>query len=461
MKLSYITAAVAILASGFAQADVQRLAGASASSINVVKALRNLCTGNGGTYAVYKTAAATDALGNIVTATCTGAAFVDAVDEVRINVSGGSYGAVLSRNGNTGATPVPMISAASATCVNLGAGTGSLSFMAAGEMKNCGATGQNAELSDGGYLDVEGSIFRANGLSVPPEVDDSTDFVPSAFLQAFGVGVSNDLYRALQAYQTAKGLLPATCATTAVVAGVTQYTATGSALPECQPSIARASMAALVAAGNNFGKKGGANFLLGGSATLKNDLSPTQAIVPDVVLGTDFTYCRRPDTSGTQQAANVYFLHAPTGSGEVGGALGTAGNGVSGTVVIGANYKVTTNSSSGNVRTCLNAAGTAAGIISLENNPVGSSDTFRFVKLNGQYIADGVANAAQTGEAIAGRYDFVYETFKYCPGGTCVSVLDAIDNALAPGASTPGLFLKSESNFTRNGNSNRPVTVKP
>ena len=35
---------------------------------------------------------------------------------------------------------------------------------------------------------------------------------------------------------------------------------------------------------------------------------------------TNITYCRRPSTSGTQAAAEVYFLQNPTASGALGGA---------------------------------------------------------------------------------------------------------------------------------------------
>lgn len=462
MKLSTLALAAGLaLVGSAAQAQaIVRLSGASAPTVNEVRALRLLCTAASGTFALYKTAAATNALGNIFTGTCNQPFTSDTV-QVRLNVSGGSYTAVLNRTGNDNAVAVPMIDPSFATCVPLGAGTGSLSFIPAGEMRNCGSTGQISETTDGGFMDVPGSVFRASGLTVPSQVNDSTDFPASRVQQTFGVGMSKEGFEALQAYQVARGQLPATCASTVVNGGVTSFTGLGVATPECQPNLSRAAMASFMVIGLNDAKRGGFNFLLGGSATLKNDLPATQAIVPDVVLGSDFVYCRRPDTSGTQASANLYFLSRPTASGQF-GALNTAGSATGpATSMIGANYRVTTNSGTGDVRICMNAVGTyAAGIVSLENNPIGGSDTYRFVKINGQWGSEGVAGSSQTAEASAGRYDFVYELVKYCPGGVCAPVLDAMDNIIQAGSSSPGLFLSTESRFWRGGNPNSPYRTR-
>jgi hypothetical protein len=121
---------------------------------------------------------------------------------------------------------------------------------------------------------------------------------------------------------------------------------------------------------------------------------------------------------------------------------------------------VTMNSGTSNVRTCLNAAGYSIGVVSAENNPIGGADTYRFVKVNGVSTTAGVAGDANTAEAIAGRYDFVYETFKFCPGGTCNPILDEIDGALPAGASSPGLFLGTEAKANRGGKSTAPYIIK-
>lgn len=433
----------AMLAASPAFATTQILSGASASSVNVVKALRTLCVANSGTFKVYKQAAATNALGNIFTATCTGGDFDSGVDQVRVNVAGGSAGAVI----NSTATAVGRVDPAGATCTALGAGTEALSFLPAGELQNCGTTGVVNQLGDGGYLDVNAAVFVLNGVSGFESVDLDGDFQPSNFLQSFAVGVSDSLYRTLQAYQVAKGRLPASCAT---LAGST-YTATGSTTVECQPSVSRAQVGALINSTNNNAKRAGANFLIGGTATVANDLTGGITISPSPALKTLITYCRRPNTSGTQASTQLYFLSNPTATGDLGGAVAVSPPHVTGSASYNspATVTVTVNSGTGDVRTCLNAAGYSLGTLSAENNPIGGSDTYRFVKVNNVSTTAGVAGDSQTAEAIAGNYDFVYQTWKYCPGGTCASILDAIDNALAPGASSPGLFLGSESKFNR------------
>ncbi len=453
MKLHRIAVSIAALCAGgiglSAQAaGIERLAGASASSVNVAKALRTLCAGASGTFALYKTSSSTSSLGNIVTMTCS-VPFSGSTDQVRVDVAGGSLGAVTAATAG-GATAVAFINPAAATCSALGAGTESLSFIPAGEMQNCGSTGQVQETSDGGFLDVEGSVFRANGLAIPASVDDSTDYVASNFYQAFGVGASTSLYQMLQSYQVYKGQLPASCATTAVSGGVTTYTGTNDTTPTCQPSISRAQLTSLFNSGSNVIKTAGVNGLIGGTTSVASDLPASVAIVPSPALKTKITYCRRPATSGTQASTQLYFLANPTAKGDLGGFLGVFGSATApATVNLGTTYTASTNSGTGDVKTCLNAAGYAVGTLSLENNPIGGSDTFRFVKLNGDWGSEGVAGASQSAEAIAGRYDFVFQSYMYCPGGTCSPILNAINTALPAGSSSPGLYLLSESNFKK------------
>jgi hypothetical protein len=473
MRLASLSiAVVAALAAGQASATTQILNGASASQINVVKALRTLCTGNAGTFKLYKTSSATNSLGNIVTSTCTGAAFTtDGVDQVRSNVAGGSLSAVINSTGY-GNVAVARIDPTAATCTALGAGTEVLSFLPAGEMQNCNATGQVNQTGGGGFLDVEGAIFAANGLSLSG-ADPAAEFVQSNFLQAFAVGVSTSLYNTLQAYQTAQGQLDSTCATTAGTNPVV-YTATGSTTPLCQPSVSRAQMAAIINNINNASKRAGANFLIGGTTTTQTDLvggAGGKAIVASQLpaVQTNLTYCRRPNTSGTQASTQLYFLSSPTANGDLAGQLTISNPVADGAAAVtysnGVPAKVTTtvtmNSGTSNVKTCLDGATDyAIGTLSAENNPVGGTDTYRFVKVNGVSVTEGVAGASNTAEAIAGRYDFVFETFKFCPLGTCASVLDAVDAALPAGASSPGLFLGTEGKANRGGKSTAPYIIK-
>lgn len=428
MKLTQIViASAALMGAMQAEAAVSRLTGASATITNMVRALNNSCTTSGGTFTAYKTTSSTSSLGNQVTAVCTGAAFDTAaaghgINEVRINVAGGSENAVINAAAG-GNVPVGFL-VPTAACTSLGAGTGSLAFLAAGQMKNCGTTLADTSTSDGGVLDVEGPVFNANYAPA--------DFQPVGISQAFGVAVNTTLYNALQAHQkTAAGgnIVPATCAA-------------GDTTAACQPSLSRAQIGALM---NNdafsAAKTAGAAYLVPGATG-------------------QIEYCARPQTSGTQQAAQLYFLgKALTGS--LGGFETLMPYGTT-----TATYKISENSSSGNVRTCLNnASGYKFGVLSLENNPLGGSDTYRFVRINEVAGAEGTgATDTNTRTAINGRYDFVYESAKFCPAGTCAPILDEITGVLGTmvGNSTPGLFLGFgvESSFGRNGNSAAPYMTR-
>jgi hypothetical protein len=467
MKLSHIALAVAALSAGQAFATTQIISGASASSINAAKALRQLCAANGGTYAIYKQDTKLNSLGNIFTATCSGGGtktfdgLSGGIDQVRFNVSGGSLGAVT----NSVTTAVARIDPSTATCTALGAGTEALAFALVNEMNNCGTSGTTLQLGDGGFLDVNADVFAAKNLSLAG-ADPAADFVQSNFLQAFGLGVSQPLYRALQAYQTAQGQLDPSCATTSGSNPVV-YTASDSTLPLCQPSVSRAQIAALINNFNGNPKKAGANFLIGGTASTVTDLvggTGGKAIVASQLpaLNTNLTYCRRPNTSGTQASTELYFLANPTASGDLGGAL-TVSNPVTSPaadVAYGTTMKVRMNSGTSDVKNCMNNSATdtaySFGTVSLENNPIGGSDTYRFVKINNVSPTEGVAGASNTVEAIAGRYDFVFETWMYCPAGTCAPILDLINTALTPGSSSPGLFLQSEAKANRGGKAQSP-----
>lgn len=396
-----------------------RLTGASASSINVARAAKVLCENAGGTYTLFKIGAATNALGNIFTGRCDVDFEGTTENELRVNVSGGSEFAVINATAG-GAVPTDFINALTASCTPIAAaGTGSLSFMGANSMRNCAAANEKTT-SEGGYLDVEGPVFNP--------AYNAGDFVGSGFSQVFGVAVNQRLYNALQTHQKTIGLVPSDCAI-------------GDATAKCQPTISKADIASLI----NSNTAGSGPKSLGGGMLIPGNT-------------TKISYCMRPQTSGTQQAAQLYFLNY-----EADGALGGKASIVPEGATVGTRYSSIVNSGSSNVRACLNDTAPATttdfrfGVLSAENNPLGGSDTYRFVKINEVAASEGVAGASQTATAIAGRYDFVYETAAYCPEGTCAPIIEAIDGALPAGSSTPGLFLTGvESRYGRGGNSASP-----
>lgn len=432
MKLSKLMiAAIAVCGASQAMAaGVTRLTGSSASSVNVVRGAVNMCVANGGSALVYKTSAATNALGNQFTVTCStdfDANIPVTANELRVNVANGSETAVTNAAAYASSTTTGFL-VPTGSCTALPAGTEALSFLAAGQMLNCGTTLADTSKSDGGFLDVEGPIFNTTY--------DAGDFSPAGFSQVFGIAVNSTLYNDLQAYQkTAAGgnVVPATCAA-------------GDTTPACQPSLSRAQITSLInSATTNPAKTGGLAYLV---AAANQTAGLTNKI----------TYCKRPQSSGTQQSAQLYFLNYDA-LGSLAGKEAIVGN------VTLSKYASVENASSGNVKTCLNANTTADGykfgVLSLENNPIGGADTYRFVRLNEVAATEGVAGATQTSSAIAGRYDFVYELSAYCPAGTCAPVIDGIKANVGVGASSPGIFVSGvESRFGRGGNSNKPYASR-
>lgn len=438
MKFSRLMLAVAALGASHAAmaAGNVNLTGASASTINITKALNTLCTNGGGSATVYKSNnTSLSSLGNVFTVVCSGGQFgtnASDVDVVRVNVGGGSASAITNVSGYGSATT--FLDHNSSTCADLAAGSGALSFLAAGKMKNCTTAVNVTEFSSGGHMDVEGSIFSKTGVAIPAAVNAATDYVASGFQQAFGVAVSTTLYSALQNYQKVTGELSASCTT-------------GDTTIACQPSISKADLASFMKSGlaaTNAAKTAGASWL-----------TPV-ANGAQIASGTQITWCRRPGSSGTQASAQLYFLNLG-GTGDLGGALAVDGSATAPATVTRGNLLISTNSGSSDVKTCLNGASNYAfGSLSLENI-AGSSDTFKYVKVSGTSSADGVSN---TTNAINGSYDYVYTTYKFCPAGTCAKVLNDMDTALTAGASSPGLFLTSEARYTRGSKSTLPYTVK-
>jgi hypothetical protein len=444
MKLTHIAVASMALAVAAQAQAVTRISGATATSNNYIRVLFDQCPANNVT--VYKNTTSTSSLGNNFTVKCNSGNFgTSGENEARFDVTGGSINSVLYTpqavtNGETLAGSGKFIAAAGAGCLAVPvAGSGVLAFL------NGGATAGNkiittctipavGEKSVGGFTDVEPAIFKATGVL---KANYST--VPATFSQVFGMGVSQPLYQALQADQ-----------------GLT----VGSTTPANQPTISRAKLASLMSSVDfNTAKALGPKFLVPGT---------TQ---------TNITYCRRPQTSGTQASAQLYFMANPVATNAVlGGALvihGPDADGAASVVVdgfdpitfepTGNTVTIAMNSGSSNVRTCLNTTtGFAFGVLSAENNPIGGTDTYRFVKINGVSMSGGLSPAAgetQTATSIAGDFDFVYESALFNP--TNNALLNTMNEQMLVGAPTAGLFLNSfstapESIYGRGGNSVAP-----
>lgn len=404
-KIALAVVATAAIA-GQAQAATSYLTGASATSLNYVKALQTLCSGS---FAVFKETTGTSSLGNFFTAKCSTNFDGTSVDAVAFNVSGGSYTAVQASLGagltfvnNFSATPV--------------AGTGALAGInvAAGVARSGAAT-----QSEGGFMDVEPAAFDTTLLAPFGGVDALADKVGGAnFSQAFGVAVSRDLYAALQ---TAQGLT-----------GCTADTLT----PACQPTVSRAQYASIASIATNSAKLD-INGLFG---------------VPAGKL----TLCRRASTSGTQAASNQFFLNTLTGNGPNGGADIPADATTYGPGVL-ATFEVKEGAGTSNARDCLNAAGYGIGVLSLENVPAAAAG-YRFVKLNRVEGFD--AAHFNKGTALAGEYEFAFQSFKFTAAGAGTStVIEAIDSQLFNiGASVNGLWGAGESQFSRNSNNANVIT---
>lgn len=436
MKLTQVVvASLALIAVSQQAQAVTRVTGASATAINIVEALstNNVCPSN--SVLVYKRGTSTSSLGNNFTVRCTSGNFgTSGENEVQFDVNAGSLSAIIystagsaeSLAGNGGFLP-----STTAGCTGV-AGSGSLAFLTGTKLQNCSSSAAlTAGKSVGGFLDVEPNLFKAAGL-----ISGSYTVRAATFSQVFGVAVSKDLYEALQG---AQGL----------TVGIANST------PANQPTISKAQLASLISNFDfNDAKNLGPKFLVPGTAQ------------------TNLTYCRRPNTSGTQAGAEAYFLGNPGLTGPLAGALAihdpvnegdadvVVDNGTGNTVT----YRV--NATSGNTRTCLDAAGFAFGFLSAENNPVGTNN-YRFVKLSQADFAEGVAGSSQTATAIKGAYDYVFESVLFNPNASSTvafKVLDLINKSIKSGPTTPGVFLNvnsttPESQFTRGGNSLAPYTT--
>lgn len=387
MKIKLMAALLATLSvnafAGQNGDNVLDISGASAIQQNVAKAVASLCADAGGALTVFKGGAAVNAYDNRMAYVCSAPMAGTDITVVRHSVNGGSLNSVLAMLNNT---TVQFVDLSSAGCAAAVAGAGDLSGFSV--RAGCG---RQDEVSDGGFSDVEWKLapelFSTAGEAFMGNVTVDPVYVG----QAFGVAVSKQLYEALQ---TAQGLVAGGCTL-------------GDDSPACQPTISSSQMSSLI--NNNLfsSYKQGVGALVGST-----DASP-------------LTYCRRPATSGTQTATEVEFLGKTCRTGEQPGAQSVIDGGVLiGSAVQatasynGGKFLVTTNSGTSDVRNCLNGAtsGYKFGIVSAENEPLASGQTWRFVKLDGVSVSEGGNNptnrlsVVKPAKALGGsNYKFAYE----------------------------------------------------
>jgi hypothetical protein len=428
-RLCLIAAAAAFCAgSAIAAPNTNRIAissGASAVKGNFGLALQSLCSSAGGTFTEFTSG------GNISTYVCANSTvtsgaggtytskpngeFINfngtAFAEVRLNVGNGSFTSVCLIQ--PGGWPAPGTTACPAADTYFNPTAAALAAAPAGSVVV------------GGVLDVEPSAWPAGvlaGLTVP---------AASALqvAQAFGLAVSSSLYTKLFNAQLSTGdatvskPIPAGC------------TVADTGKLQCVPTVSRAAMATVMA-GDEFNTAGanGVGFLTGDAAQ----------------NGQNLVYARRVDTSGTQSAAQVFFLGQPCMRAPLSIA---AGGTIAGAV------DVRNLGGTGDVRTVLNTAGIdAIGIMSGENNQTGQS--WRWVRINGAPLGE---NAAPSSAGITNRvtmlngaYDFWFEaTFVSAGSASANAFWTALSGSLNTLTAPIGLInraqLEAAGNFKKSG----------
>jgi hypothetical protein len=225
-------------------------------------------------------------------------------------------------------------------------------------------------LPAGGFSDVESKLFGIDTSAAGAEADANVN-------QTFGVAVTPVLYRALQ---VAQGIY----ATVALAnANDVSYD------PVNAPNITSSQYVSIA-------------MLNGGYQT---DWSP---ILGAAGVGKAVHLARRVATSGTQASSNAFFLKNPCASGAPTGQLSPATLADS-----TASYIVSEGSGTGDVKTTMTAANAAGnfaiGVISAENNWRGTTDGYRFVKVDGVHPEGNGDTVFARNSAIKGDYNFVME----------------------------------------------------
>jgi hypothetical protein len=292
------------------------------------------------------------------------------------------------------------------TCTGSASGTGT-------------CTGQFNRTADGGVSDVEPAMFAATQNTPPESVGSAVGNLSTSQpinQTIFGLAVSNVLYTALQ---TQQGLTAAQ-----------------------RPTISQAVAGQMLR--NNF----------------PSDPISWKLLLPNAtpaVQNSQVTICRRLNGSGTQAAANRFFLEYPFNSGTSQEPLtavdstATAhgpGNVFPAPAGIPTNLLyVVENSATADARNCMTAANTAGGFalghISLENLETAA---WKFVRIGGQ--------EPSRDEARNGRYAYMFES----TGQTSTaapSAVQAFVNAFFVGAGLP-VNLAALSAANQNGVLARP-----
>jgi len=280
------------------------------------------------------------------------------------------------------------------------------------EQTTCTSTSAARE-ADMALSDVYATEFEPGYLSTGSSLK-SASTSASTGLEGFGVITNAVLYDALVAQNIHDGLLPASCAS-ATAATLTVGTGNGA----CQPSVRSADYASLVTSAGQF-----------------NDYT---SLVKDQGAK-EITVCRRDHLSGTQAAANIFFLNAVCGELGYQGALAPA---ISGDTNTGTYVVVDeANNATDLAENCVwsgSAAGTsaypgyAAGVVSLgEKDSVDAvtpqskhtSDKYYFVKLDGvspNYTAAGAYDSLHRSNLVTGAYKFATEMAAYVKSATSLT----------------------------------------
>jgi len=246
-------------------------------------------------------------------------------------------------------------------------------------VKECAS--QSNRIPDGGVSDLEPNIFKAavNGNFV---LGGGATSVPIN-QTVFGLAVTQALYTALQADQGTAG----------------------------QPTVPQAVVGQMLRSG------------------FPADPVAWSLLLPNTNNGTEdsqVTICRRVNGSGTQAAANRFFLEYPANSmlPSVAGDSTAPGHGTTPFTLL-----VVANSAAADVVNCMTAAQTAGGFamghLSLENPETAS---YRYVKIGGQ--------TPSRDEAKAGRYPYFFESTGQTRTGAAANVKSFLTSFFA-GAGKP------------------------
>lgn len=400
------------MAAGVTQAQIQAarndgtlqetwLSGASAPTLNIYKGFAKGC--DAGSVSIYTAdtsgAVKPGSIGDYNAYACTRGGVVSVVYHT---VAGGSFnayaphvtGTVLQRIKKLGES-APGVNN-NATCVAVAGG-----FDGADVYNKC-ATGNPTDgavaLPAGGFSDVEAALFGFNVSAAGAEAE--------AYVgQVFGLAVSTNLYRALQAAQ-----------------GLSDVNAT-TFDPANAPNLSSAQYTSIIAQGSGY----------------QADWSP---ILGASAAGKKIVLARRVPTSGTQASSNAHFLKNPCSfTAGVGGQLypATAADSVAGA------FEVSEASGTSDVKKALTTANNgghyAIGVISLENDwrseTKSDRNQYRFIKLDGIHPEAGDVTYARKA-ALNGDYAFHMEMRNFVANTADAfgaALIPEITNALAAPAS--------------------------